>query len=91
VFANHGLSNYGFADQVFAQTKNRGQLPGSSPRLTMYKNTVLMYKYTSTRLSRRESFYFGRRRRRFPPFISIFRLHGKKKAVIVGYGNEKKC
>lgn len=41
----------GFAGDLFVQTKNRGQLPGSSPRLTMYKNTALMYKYSSGRLS----------------------------------------
>jgi hypothetical protein len=39
--------SFGFSRELFVQTKNRGQLPGSSPRLTMYKNTALMYKYSS--------------------------------------------
>jgi hypothetical protein len=36
------LAQYGFA-----QTQNRGQPPDGSPRLTMYKNTAIVYKYAS--------------------------------------------
>jgi hypothetical protein len=66
---------------MFAQTKNRGQLPGSSPRLTLYKNTAMMYKYASTHLSRCESIYFGRRIGDFREFFTLFACTGKRRPL----------
>jgi hypothetical protein len=62
VLTGDGLSRDQLADRgvpfgfggKFAQTKltgdlkeNGGRLPGSLPRLCMYKNTAVVYKYTS--------------------------------------------
>jgi hypothetical protein len=66
---------------VFAQTKNRGQLPGSSPRLTLYKNTAMMYKYASTRLSSVNRFISIAGDGDFLELFPIFACTGKRRPL----------